>query len=60
MPARFTGSVHDTPQTRHGLIALLVARRVQAERKRRQMAARAVEQGHPEKAPRKPKHRWWF
>ena len=30
-----------TPQARHGLIALLVARRVKAEKARRELAAKA-------------------
>jgi hypothetical protein len=49
----------DMPHNRHGLIPMLVAIRVAAERKRRKEAAEAAEKDETPKTPKK-KRRGWF
>jgi hypothetical protein len=49
----------DMPHNRHGLIPMLVAIRVAAERKRRKEAAEAAEKGETPD-PAKTKKRGWF
>ena len=49
----------DMPHNRHGLIPMLVAIRVAAERKRRKEAAEAAEKDETPETPKK-KRRGWF
>lgn len=50
----------DTPQNRHGLIPMLVAIRVTAERKRRKAEAEAKAAKAGDETPPKKKKRGWF
>ena len=49
----------DMPHNRHGLIPMLVAIRVAAERKRRKEAAEAAEKGETPETPKKKKRGWF-
>jgi hypothetical protein len=49
----------EMPHNRQGLIPMLVAIRVAAERKRRKAAAQAAADGEAPKAPEKKKRGWF-
>ncbi|HYC67993.1 hypothetical protein [Brevundimonas sp.] len=49
----------DMPHNRHGLIPMLVAIRVAAERKRRKAEAEAAKEGQPPETPKKKKRGWF-
>lgn len=58
MGATLTGKT--SPQTRHGLIALIAIRQGQAVRARREREAAEREAKKAAKAEAKPKKRGWF
>lgn len=50
----------DMPRNRHGLIPMLVAIRVSAERKRREAEAAGKAAGDAPETPKKTNKRGWF